>query len=1183
MMAGPWDKYRSRAAAPPGSFTIGQPDPYAQQIDKERLDKARADNAAEPYNKRKSAADAAKAEADARNADAIQKADSRIKTAQAEAIERANAEAAADASAAAMKPTGRMRIDDVPPAARPIVQSLLAGNLPVGARSVTSPQMLPYLQMAINVDPNFSAATFPARAAATKQLADMKSTGGYLTSLAANIDHSREEETAVNRLNNPGGAYGRWGGAALHNYFVNKGGPAGSQFDQANRVYSGEQVKSIVGNVGSAGGGSALADRQDAERAISADMPIDAQRAALRTGAIQNYQKFRDADQGFMRTIGTHIPNALSQEQAAQLLHLMRLQEDGTEGDIPDNVDPGFVALAQGGGSDRNNRPWNAPGGGNNTPGGGSGNGGPPPAGGDVNRTSTFIDNTPMDQRGTQSASSAQYVAQNDAKTAGIVDHWIRMGKSAAEINAQLNRLGLTGATVDPEQVRLAQEFLTTPAGRAYKGNLASATRQVEQSPMERAGNVMGLSTVGAGTIGAYGGLNSLTFGSLGAASDAITGMPGQSDLAISTAHQAHPWAAGAGEMVGTLPAFVGAEAGLAKLAARGIGSSPVAAALAGSPLTADAVGGAYVGAGSNPGDRIGGAITGGLAGVGGGFVGRNVVARALASAGRSAPVSAVSNALLRSRGLPEVTTPPKLSVAEALVANAANKAGVDSINAQLTQASRMGVPMALADTDQGLKTLAGSAVRRSPSAAQLAEDTLAPRSRGQIDRLGTAVERDLGPIGNVPQISADLAKKAKTDAGPLYDLSNAQPVPGTPEIASLLETPFGREGLSKARTIMANDRVSPTELGFSQDAEGSTILNPQPNRQIANHMAARAELDDAQNAYRMARNGTGDMEAARNRVQQARDGVRQAEQGLNTSNDPTLPANGQNYTMQALDYAKQGMDDVLEQHRNSFGKLELGPLGNSQNTVKNQLLAEVDKLNEHYAPARAAYGGPMQSRDAMALGQDAYSMNPNELAVGLQGKSDEQMAQIQLGHRDALMSNAEKLRYSTNPWEATLGNPAAEQRLNTLYPDQPSVAQLLAQRDMEATMAGTKNEVLGGSQTARRTLADRAFGLATGPSLAFDAGMLAMGHPPLATAALLATKGAKMGWDKMAEKGAIEKADAIAPMLLNTNPDASAAILRNLMDSSQAYQDYIRANNARLAGPLGVVGAGTGAATFAN
>ncbi|WP_426265151.1 hypothetical protein [Sphingomonas sp. PWP1-2] len=1156
-MAGPWDKYRTQAAGPRGSFTIGQADPYAAQIEKERLDNARADNARTPYDKRTAAANATKAEADARSAPTIQAADARIKNAQADAIERANAEAAADAAASTMKPTGKMRLEDLPPAARPIVQAMLLGNLPVGARSVTSPKMLPYLQMAINVDPNFSAATFPARAAATKQLADMKSTGGYLTSLAANIDHSREEEAAIERLNNPGGLYGRWGGAALHNYFVNKGGPAGAAFDQANRVYSGEQVKSIVGNVGSAGGGSALADRQDAERAISADMPIDAQRAALRIGAIQNYQKYRDADQGFMRTMGTHIPNALSQEQAAQLLHMMRLQEDGSEGPIPKDVDPAFVALATGGkpGGNDPSHPWRDNGGGS------------PQA--------------PREE-GSMVATNAQFLNQSDRKVAQQIDGMVRAGKSAAEINSVLQPLGYPG--VDQKSVTLAQEHHRN--NPSYKGSYGDAMHYVEQGTNTRAGNEIGLSTLGSGAIGAYDGLNSLTFGKMGEAADYLSGKPGQSELAAYAAGEVHPIAKGLGQLIGTLPAFAGAEAGLAGLAARGVGGSRVAALLA-KPVTSDLVGGAYAGAGSSPDNRVAGALFGSIAGAGGGTIGRNVVspvAAALArtSAGKAVTGAAneVGNAGRRALNLPEVVptvAPPKPSVAEALIMKKAGNAGVDGIAAQLAEAQRLGVPLALADTHPALTSLSGAAVRRSPDAAATAEGALLPRARGQIDRFGNAVERDLGPIGNIPQISADMTAQARAAAGPLYDAAYANPVPSTPELGATLNTPFGRQALGRAQTIAANERRAPSELGFFQDAEGNTILNPQPNQQIADHLAARAELDDAQNAYRMARNGAGDMGQAQQRVVMAREALRRAEGGLAGAPDPSAAASVPNYTTQTLDYVKRGMDDVLEQHRNPItGRLVLDEAGRAQNQVKNQFLGEVDRLNPAYADARGAYAGPVQARDAMARGQDAFSLNPDELGMQVAGQTPEHLAQMQLGYRDALMSKANAVRYSTNPFDATLGTPAAEQRLAALHPDMPSIADLLRQRDLEGQLARTNTAVLGGSQTAGRVIADQDFAnpIVEG-ALHAGAAVATHGASIPGTAARVAGAGLR---DRIAMglgEGATQKASRIAELLLNPDPAASAATLADLANASQLYKDYIRANNTRFGAPLGAAGGG--------
>ncbi|MEG3178178.1 hypothetical protein U1872_18200 [Sphingomonas sp. RB3P16] len=1154
-MAGPWDKYRTQAANPPGGVVIGRPNPYAAQMERERLDKLRADNAVTPYDKRTAAANASKAEADARNAPAIQAADARIKNAQADAIERANAEAAADAAASTMKPTGKMWIEDVPPAARPIVRAMLAGNLPVGARSVTSPKMLPYLQMAINVDPNFSAAVFPARAAAVKQLADMKSTGGYLTSLAANIDHSREEEAAIERLGNPGGLYGRWGGAAAHNYFVNKGGPAGAAFDQANRVYSGEQVKSIVGNVGSAGGGSALADRQDAERAISADMPIDAQRAALRVGAIQNYQKYRDADQGFMRTMGTHIPNALSQEQAAQLLHMMRLQENGSEGPIPKDVDPAFIALATGGkpGSNDPSHPWR-----------GSGNDTPPPAAGEM------------------VATTAHYINQSDPKVAQQIDGMIRAGKSAAEINSVLQPLGYPG--VDQRSVSLAQEHHRN--NPTYKGSYGDAMQYVEQGANTRAGNEIGLSTLGSAGIGAYDGLNSLTFGKLGNAADYLSGKPGQSELAAHAAGQAHPFAKGVGELVGTLPAFLGAEAGLAGLAARGVGGSRVAALLA-KPVTADLVGGAYAGAGSSPDNRVAGALFGAVLGAGGGTIGRNVVSPVAAALARTragkavtGAVNEVGNAGRRALNLPEVApkvAPPKPSVAEALIMKKAGNAGVDGIAAQLAEAQRLGVPMALADTHPALTSLTGAAVRRSPDAAATAEGALLPRARGQIDRLGSAVERDLGPIGNIPQISADMTEQARTAAGPLYDAAYADPVPGTPELAGTLNTPFGRDALNRARTIAANERRAPSELGFAQDAEGNTLLNPQPNQQIADHLAARAELDDAQNAYRMARNGAGDMVQAQQRIVMARDALRRTEGALAGAPDPATAASVPNYTTQTLDYVKRGMDDVLEDKRSQLtGRLVLDEAGRAQNQVRQQFLSEVDRHNPAYADARNAYAGPVHARDAMARGQDAYSLHPDELAMQVGNQSPEHLAQMQLGYRDALMTRANAARFNANPFDATLGTPAAEQRLGALYPDNAGNADLLRQRDLEAQLARSHAKILGNSETAARTIADQEFANPMVESaMHAGAAMATHGASIPVTAARVAGAGLRDRIAMGVGEGAARKANSIAELLLNPDPAASAATLSDLANASKLYQEYVRASGTRLGAPIGAAGAG--------
>lgn len=1157
MMPGPWDKYRSSTTAPQGGVIIGRADPSVahadrradatQAMDRERLEIARRT-----------------AEQEARLRDInIQIAKNKL----------SQGDGALPPPPGDVNKTGDEYIATLPRGMAPTIKSVLEGRqAPPSSFALSKPYWQQIMSAANQADPSFDQSQWQARVQLRKQYESQASRtpGAVINSVNTLAAHANS--MWKNHLQMAGPNLGPLSGTAAG---IMQG------FDQKNTPAYNTEIGFVQGELQKliSQGQSNQAEADRILHNLRSAQSYSARTEAIKALVEMAQGKIQPLHDGWTSVMGDlPMPTDITPSSRAVFDNIL------TEGKQALKVDQNGTPIVPGSIADkRDDRPWDVPGGNGSPPGGGPGRGGPPPAGGDVNRTSTFIDNTPVDQRGTASASTAQYVAEDDPKTAAIVDHWIRMGKSGAEINAELDRLGLHGATVDPAQVTLAQNYLRTPAGRNYNHNLASATRQVEQTPLERAGNIMGLSKPGSFAIGAYDGLNSLSFGNIGAASDAITGLPGQSELAVQAAGQAHPFYKGAGEMVGTLPAFAGAEYGFAKMAARGIGSSPVAAALA-SPLTADAASGAYIGAGSNPNDRISGALFGGVTGAAGGAVGRNLVAPALAAAARSTPGSIVANALLRSRGLPEVVAPPKPSVAEALLARTANKAGVDGISDQLAQAQRLGVPMSLADTDQGFSSLAGGAVRRSPTAAQMAENALNPRSLSQIDRLGSAVTRDLGPIENIPQLSADMTAHARAVAGPLYDAAYARSVPGTPELAATLDTPFGRTALGRAQTIAANERRSPTELGFSQDAQGNTILNPQPNRQIANHLAARAELDDAQNAYRLARNGTGDMEAARARVEQAREGVRQAEQGLNTSNDPMMPANGQNYTTQTLDYVKRGMDDVLEQQRNPItGRLVLDEAGRAQNGVRQQFLSEVDRHNPAYQDARNAYAGPAQSRDAMVRGQDAYSLDPNELGMQVASQTPEHLEQMQLGYRSELMNRANGVSDGRNPFEVTLGNPNARSRLETLYPDNPGVADLLAQRDMEAQLARTKTDVIGGSQTARRTIADRAFDLATAPSLALDAGMISMGHPPVATAAVLGAKGAKTVIQSLIEKGAVEKADAIAPLLLNTDPSASARILRSLIDTTQTYQDYVRTHNRNLGVPLGVVGASTGSATISN
>lgn len=754
---------------------------------------------------------------------------------------------------------------------------------------------------------------------------------------------------------------------------------------------------------------------------------------------------------------------------------------------------------------------------------------------------------------------------ERDPKASKLVDSLIRSGGSVDQANAALSAMGL--APVNAQQFAAAQAHYR--ANPTYKGSYGDITREVQQTALNRASS----SAPVAGFVGA---LNGASGGFLdegvGAIDSALTGKPlsqaiREADASKQAIASNSPKSSFVGNLVGSYGIALAGGAGAARLGLTSLLGKTA-------PYVGSAAYGAFSGACDNNDNRLLGAGIGGIAGAAGYGLGE-LASIPVGAAVRSRPVQATIGQTRRMFGGSMPPPPSALTPAEAAYANAAAKADPAAITQRLSDAAELGVPMSPADAHPELRELAGAAVRRSPTASAYAENTLIPRSRGQIDRFGQAVNRDLGPAVNIPRMSDDLTRQARAAAAPLYDRAYQQPIPSTPELESLLNTPFGREGIAKARTIAANERRSPTELGFAQDANGNVVLNPQPNDAVARHLFARQELDAAQEAYRAAKSQPGSMDAARTRLEQARQGVRQAEALLARAPDPSVAASVPTYTTQTLDYAKRGMDDVLEQYRNPItNRLDLSEAGRAQNGVKNQLLGEMDRLNPVYGQARQTYQGPVASRDALMRGQDAYNLAPDVLEQQIAGQTPEHLAQMQLGYRDSLMGAANKVRYSSNPFEATLGTPVAEQRLGLLHPGNENIPRLLRTRDMERDLAQSTSAILGNSKTAQRQIADKAFD-GEGLGHLVDVGVnLATGQVPTGVLIKgLTGQSVKDAYKFGVGKRAVAKADDLAPMLLNPDPAAGQIALNDLLTRANQYQEYVAAT--RPTRSLGMFGRG--------
>ena len=193
-------------------------------------------------------------------------------------------------------------------------------------------------------------------------------------------------------------------------------------------------------------------------------------------------------------------------------------------------------------------------------------------------------------------------------------------------------------------------------------------------------------------------------------------------------------------------------------------------------------------------------------------------------------------------------------------------------------------------------------------------------------------------------------------------------------------------------------------------------------------------------------------------------------------------------------------------------------------------------------------------------------------------GQTPEHLAQMQVGYRSALMDHANSFRDATNPFDATLGTPNARARLDTLYPGNAGNANLLRTRDLEGQLQRTSNDVLGGSHTAGRQIADRSFD-GTGQllgNLAEAGATAAMGGVPIVPIArTLSANGLRDFLKLGAGKSAVAKANELAPLLLNPDPTASSITVDDLLNRAATYDQYVR--RSRPTRPLGMFGASLG------
>ncbi|OYV59498.1 MAG: hypothetical protein B7Z69_06970, partial [Actinobacteria bacterium 21-73-9] len=226
------------------------------------------------------------------------------------------------------------------------------------------------------------------------------------------------------------------------------------------------------------------------------------------------------------------------------------------------------------------------------------------------------------------------------------------------------------------------------------------------------------------------------------------------------------------------------------------------------------------------------------------------------------------------------------------------------------------------------------------------------------------------------------------------------------------------------------------------------------------------------------------------------KEGVATAQRNAVAAGEPFNPVDylhpepGAPISMKALDAAKQGIDDAVEAYRDpTTGKLNLDGKGRSINALRAAFVSHLDSANPDYAAARAAYAGPSQSLDAMNMGAKALNNQPDVTKAAIANLAPGDKKFFLNGFTSALQH-----KIATNPDGANVvrrifNNSNIRANIEAAIGDPAAFAKFQAKMEAEATFAATRNQILAGSQTARRLAAQNAQNFDVTPHLAAAAG----------------------------------------------------------------------------------------------
>jgi hypothetical protein len=343
----------------------------------------------------------------------------------------------------------------------------------------------------------------------------------------------------------------------------------------------------------------------------------------------------------------------------------------------------------------------------------------------------------------------------------------------------------------------------------------------------------------------------------------------------------------------------------------------------------------------------------------------------------------------------------------------------------------RLGEGATIADAGgPNMRGLAEQAANQPGVAQRMAQRTMEPRTASMGGRIYDSARENLGAKGDFYGTVDDLVDARGKIASPLYkEAFENNKVVASPAIDRILATEAGQDALKGAAKRM-NTRMS---LMGTPDKELT---------EIAGDLAARGEMAVPKGGVAAGLK----LESLDLVKREFDDMIRAAEKRVHSGN------------------ARQGEVDDLRDLKKALVR-ELDDLDVTAKAGPNSLKPE----GGAYARARAAYAGPSQSLDALALGRTFAKGDEELTARAVAELSPGERVFFREGVLQEIKTMMDSSADGIDKARKLIATPRIRDALREVFPDNASWGRFKMTLLAETKKAQTRNEVLKGSQTARR------------------------------------------------------------------------------------------------------------------